>query len=82
MSCFSSVVLNLWDTAGQDRFRKFNEEYLPKADAVILLYDVRDKHSLKETHPFVEDIKRFCDDSVIKFLGMLKRCIRKSLCVT
>ena len=67
--CFAAVCLNLWDTAGQNRFRQMNEQYLPTADAVILLYDVRNVQTLKDCRRFVDDVQRFCHISVVKILG-------------
>ncbi|XP_055357745.1 ras-related protein Rab-35-like [Paramacrobiotus metropolitanus] len=62
------VTLNIWDTAGQDRFRSLNGQYLPSADAVILLYDVRNLNSFKNCRYFVEDVEKFCDDDVVRIL--------------
>ncbi|GAU95733.1 hypothetical protein RvY_07306 [Ramazzottius varieornatus] len=63
------VHLHLWDTAGQDRFRRMNEQYLPTADAVVLLYDVRNPQTLKDSKSFMDDVRKFSDEQgIIKIL--------------
>ena len=34
------IILNLWDTAGQEIFDALSENYYRKADAAIIVYDV------------------------------------------
>lgn len=34
------IVLNCWDTAGQDKYAQFNEEYYKGVDAAVLMFDV------------------------------------------
>lgn len=63
------VHLYLWDTAGQDRFRRMNEQYLPTADAVILLYDVRNFQTLKDSKAFIDDVQKYSDNQgIVKIL--------------
>ena len=35
-----SISLNIWDTAGQEKFRSINNIYYKKARAVIMVYDI------------------------------------------
>ncbi len=37
-----SVKIQIWDTAGQDRFRQAGEKYYQGAVGIILVYDVTD----------------------------------------
>ena len=39
------VSLQIWDTAGEERFHCMAPSYIRKADAVILVYDVSDHSS-------------------------------------
>ena len=41
------VKLQLWDTAGQERFRSVIESYYRDADAIILVYDVRNMQTFQ-----------------------------------
>ena len=37
------IKLNLWDTAGQDRFESVTKLYFRDAEAAIVVYDITDK---------------------------------------
>lgn len=47
-----------------------NEQYLPTADAVVLLYDVRNPQTLKDSKSFMDDVRKFSvEQGIIKILG-------------
>jgi len=53
------VKLQIWDTAGQEKFRTITATYYKGADAVILVYDMTDERSFKEIESYwVEEIKK------------------------
>ena len=37
-----TIRIQIWDTAGQDRFRQASEKYYRGAVGIILVYDVTD----------------------------------------
>jgi len=41
------VKLQIWDTAGQEKFRAVTRSYYRKADGAVLVYDVTKKKSLR-----------------------------------
>ena len=48
-----------------------NEQYLPTADAVILLYDVRNFQTLKDSKAFIDDVQKYSDNQgIVKILGV------------
>jgi Ras-related protein Rab-1A len=49
----------IWDTAGQDRFRTITSSYYRGANAVILCYDVTDKLSFSNINKWLEEVERF-----------------------
>jgi small GTP-binding protein len=42
------VKLQIYDTAGQERYRSIASSYLKNAHAVILVYDVHNKNTFDE----------------------------------
>ena len=61
-----NITLDIWDTAGQEKFRSLNWIFYLNAKAVILVYDI----TIKETFDKIKNywygqIKENCDNEVI-----------------
>lgn len=39
------VSVNIWDTAGQEKFLALTKHYFQKADGVMVIFDLTDKNS-------------------------------------
>lgn len=39
------IKLQIWDTAGQEKFRAITESYYRGANGIIVVYDITDAHS-------------------------------------
>lgn len=39
------VSVNIWDTAGQEKFLALTKNYFRKADGVLVIFDLTDKNS-------------------------------------
>nr|XP_018672428.1 ras and EF-hand domain-containing protein-like [Ciona intestinalis] len=62
--------LQIWDSAGQERFRSVPRLYFRKADGVMLLYDVTNETSLKNVRSWISNIKESAgNNAVIMLLG-------------
>ena len=60
------ISLDIWDTAGQEKFRSLNRIYYKNAKAVVLVYDITDKKSFDEIKNYWYDqIKQNCASNVI-----------------
>ena len=60
------ISLDIWDTAGQEKFRSLNRIYYKNAKAVVLVYDITDKKSFDEIKNYwYEQIKQNCASNVI-----------------
>ena len=59
----------IWDTAGQDKFRAITKNYYKGSNAIILIYDMTNLNSFKNTKGWITQIKQHIDDSIILLLG-------------
>ncbi len=52
-----TVIINLTDTAGQERFKAITKSYYKGSDGAVLLYDITDKKSFEHVKDWIESIK-------------------------
>ena len=51
------VKVQLWDTAGQDRFQSMNKIYYRDATAALVVYDITNKNSLyNDAEHYIRDV--------------------------
>jgi len=62
------VKLQIWDTAGQDRFRTITSSYYRHAHGIIIVYDVTDEHTFENIQKWLEEITRYAPDNVAKLI--------------
>eukprot|EP00049_Salpingoeca_infusionum_P025238 m.18324 g.18324 ORF g.18324 m.18324 type:complete len:193 (+) comp7801_c0_seq1:374-952(+) len=55
--------LQLWDTAGAERFRTMAPMYYRGANAALLVYDVTDRKSLDDLQSWVDELRSAADCS-------------------
>ena len=53
------VKLQIWDTAGQDRFRTMSSTYYRGADGAIIVYDVTSSESFNNVGRWLEDMNMY-----------------------
>ncbi len=64
------VDMQIWDTAGEERYHSITNLYYRRADAVIILYSVMDTESFQSaTQYWLEQVKINCDDPIIFLVG-------------
>lgn len=54
--CVDHIKLNLWDTAGQEKFRSLTKSYLQNAEAAIVVYDSTFRESFESAKVWVQDL--------------------------
>ena len=51
----SKVKLQMWDTAGQQKFKTITSAYYRGAQGILLVYDITDKKSFTDLQQWLED---------------------------
>merc|ERR1712187_217259 len=52
-----TVRLQLWDAAGQERFRSLIPSYIRDSSGAIVVYDITNRHSFLNTSKWIEDVR-------------------------
>jgi small GTP-binding protein len=52
------IACNIWDTAGQEKFRSLTKHFYKDAYIIILVYDITTSGSLEELKGWYEDLKK------------------------
>jgi len=63
-----TVKLQIWYTAGQERFRTITSSYYRGAQGIILVYDCTDKESFNNVKQWMGEIDRYACENVNKLL--------------
>ncbi|VDK32376.1 unnamed protein product [Taenia asiatica] len=62
------VKLQIWDTAGQDRFRTITSSYYRGAQGIIIVYDITDEASFNNLKSWLSEIDCYANASVNRLL--------------
>ena len=62
------VKLQIWDTAGQDRFRTITKNYYKGANGIILIYDVTSTETYENVENWISQIKEEASPNVVIYL--------------
>ncbi|KAL3880689.1 hypothetical protein ACJMK2_032909 [Sinanodonta woodiana] len=62
------VKLQIWDTAGQEKFRSITQSYYRAANALILVYDVCSQATFDSLPQWISDIESFAKHKVLAYL--------------
>lgn len=63
------VKLQIWDTAGQDRFRTITASYYRGAHGIIVVYDTTDMVSFRNVSAWLSEIDRYTEGVTKLLLG-------------
>ncbi len=66
---FGSVILSIWDTAGQEKFRKMYPRYYKGAKYAILVYDITSRETFESITAWVEEIRKHVGEIPIILVG-------------
>ena len=63
-----NVKLQIWDTAGQDRFRAITKNYYKGANGIILIYDVTNPKTYDNVKSWVSQIREEASPNTVVYL--------------
>ena len=62
------VKIQIWDTAGEDRFRSITRNYYKGAKGILLIFDVTDKETFGHVRDWIEKIHEESPEKITIFL--------------
>ncbi|NWR32587.1 RAB17 protein, partial [Tachuris rubrigastra] len=67
----ATVKLEIWDTAGQEKYQSVCHLYYRNAQAALLVYDIANKETLKKAKLWLEELEKkfFPNEIVIALVG-------------
>ena len=64
-----NIKLQIWDAAGQDRFRAITKNYYKGANGIILIYDVTNLQTFENVKNWITQIREEANKNVVIFLA-------------
>ena len=64
-----NIKLQIWDTAGQDRFRAITKNYYKGANGIILIYDVTNLQTYENVKNWITQIREETNPTVVIYLA-------------
>ena len=61
-----SIIVHLFDTAGQEKFGSLRDSYILGSDGIIGMYDISNIDTKNNISNWISNIKRICDENKIK----------------
>uniref|UniRef100_A0A6B2LLG3 Uncharacterized protein n=1 Tax=Arcella intermedia TaxID=1963864 RepID=A0A6B2LLG3_9EUKA len=63
----AKIKLQIWDTAGQERFRTITSSYYRGSHAVLMVYDITDRHSYTEiSSKWMSEVSSYASPDVLR----------------
>ena len=62
------VKLEIWDTAGQDRFKTITTSYYKGAHGIVIVYDITSRVSFDNVRMWLGEIEKNASEKVLRVL--------------
>jgi len=62
------IRLQIWDTAGRERFRTITSSYYRGADGIIMFYDITDRKTFEDTTKWKQEIEKYSPEDIALIL--------------
>ncbi|XP_065666612.1 uncharacterized protein LOC100214114 [Hydra vulgaris] len=77
-----TVKLNIWDSAGQERFRTIVNTYYRGAQGICLVYDITNMESFTNLNDWLKDVSELAEKDAKKLIIGTKLDLESQRCVT
>ena len=67
------IKLQIWDTAGHEKFRTITTSYYKSAHAIIILYDITDLSSFEHIKNWMVEVDKFAKQGVLRVIAGNKK---------
>ena len=54
--------INLFDTAGQEKYRVISKNYYRRSDGILILYDITNRQSFDDVNKWINEINEYIND--------------------
>ena len=62
------VKLQIWDTAGEERFRNITASYYKGGHGVLVVYDITDRESFENINSWLIEVEKNANKNIFKLL--------------
>lgn len=69
-----NINMNIWDTAGQEKFSGLRDGYYLGAHGAIVMFDLTSRISYRNVATWITKIRRMCDNIPIVIVGNKSDC--------
>ena len=63
-----TVKIQIWDTAGQDKFRAITKNYYKGSHGIILIYDITNPKTFQNITDWVSQVREEASNNVVIYL--------------
>lgn len=63
------IKINIWDTAGQEKFKSLITSYYRNSDIIIMVFDLSNQMSFRHIDYWYSEIEYFCKDMKVYLVG-------------
>ena len=64
-----TIIMQIWDTAGQEKYRSLGPIYYRNASAGIAVLDISFPDSLQRLQQWIDDFRKFTDNPILYIVG-------------
>merc|ERR1711934_947193 len=64
----NQIKLQIWDTAGQEKFRSITRSYYRGAAGALLVYDITRRETFEHLQSWLEDCRRYSNQNIVIML--------------
>lgn len=88
LKCFQTkcgddaIKLNIWDTAGQEKFRAVSKAYFRNAVGAVLVFALNDRQSFDDIESWMNDVHTLCATNAMVLVVGNKADLKQERCVS